>query len=103
MLCVTPLRFHRRQLHRLQPETGGIRKPYGGTRSLGFKRGSLVRHPKWGVAYVGGTMGNRISLHATVDGNRLCRNAKPAECTRLAYTSWRTRLLPGLKTGVPAA
>ena len=29
MLLVTPLRFHRRQLHRLQPERGGRRKPYG--------------------------------------------------------------------------
>jgi hypothetical protein len=29
LLCITPLRFHRRQLHRLQCATGGIRKPYG--------------------------------------------------------------------------
>lgn len=29
MLLISPLRFHRRQLHRLQPEPGGIRKPYG--------------------------------------------------------------------------
>ena len=27
LLEVMPLRFHRRKLHRLQPETGGIRKP----------------------------------------------------------------------------
>ena len=103
LLCVTPLRFHRRQLHALQPTPGGLRRSYGGTRSLGFKRGELVKHPKHGVVYVGGTSGDRISLHATADGSRLCRNAKPAECKRLAYTSWRTRLLPGLTPRVPAA
>jgi hypothetical protein len=45
MLYLVPLRFHRRQLHRLQPEKDGIRKPYGGTLSLDFKRGSWVKHP----------------------------------------------------------
>lgn len=71
LLCVTPLRFHRRQLHRLQPDKKGVRKPYGGTRSLGFKRGSLVKHPNWGVTYVGGTLKERISLHSLTNGNRL--------------------------------
>ncbi len=45
LVCVTPLQFHRRQLHRLEPERGGVRKPYGGTNSLGMKRGALVKHP----------------------------------------------------------
>jgi hypothetical protein len=103
LMCVTPLRFHRRQLHALQPARGGIRRPYGGTRSLGFKRGSLVKHPKYGVTYVGGTMNGRLSLHSLEDGKRLCQNAKPSDCQFLAYASWRTRLLPGLKTGVSAA
>lgn len=92
LLCVTPLRFHRRQLSMLQPAKSGVRRPYGGTRSLGFKRGSLVKHPKYGVVYVGGTMGSRISLHSLTDGGRLCRNAKPSECKFLAYSSWRAQL-----------
>lgn len=103
LLCVTPLRFHRRQLHRLEPAKGGTRRSYGGTRSIGFKRGSLVKHPKWGVCFVGGTMRGRISLHSLADGRRLCQNAKPSECKFLAHSSWRTRLLPGLKAGVSAA
>lgn len=103
LLCVTPLRFHRRQLHRLQPDKGGIRRPYGGTRSLGFKRGSLVKHPKFGVVYVGGFLKDRISLHRLEDGKRLSQNARPSECKFLAFNSWRTRLLPGLKSGVSAA
>lgn len=97
LLCVTPLRFHRRQLHRFQPETGGIRKPYGGTRSHGFKRGSLVQHPTWGLAYVGGILGERISLHSVATGNRLTQQAKPSDCRFLTFNTWRTRLLPGLK------
>jgi hypothetical protein len=91
LLCVTPLRFHRRQLHALQPAKGGVRRAYGGTRSLNFKRGSLVTHPKWGLCYVGGTMGGRISLHSLDSGSRLCQNAKPEECVYLAYLGWRTR------------
>jgi hypothetical protein len=91
MLFVTPLRFHRRQLHRLEPSKGGIRNPYGGTLSLGFKRGSLVTHPKWGLAYVGGTMGDRISLHSVATGERLCQNAKPADCRFLCFNAVRFR------------
>jgi hypothetical protein len=39
VLYLVSLRFHRQQLHRLQPEKGGVRKPYGGTISLGLMRG----------------------------------------------------------------
>lgn len=91
ILFVAPLRFHRRQLHAMQPAKGGIRRAYGGTRSLGFKRGSWVKHIKHGLCYVGGTMGDRISLHSLETGKRLCQNAKPAECQFLAYASWRIR------------
>lgn len=90
VLCVVPLRFHRRQLYRMNPKKGGIRSPYGGTRSLGFKRGSLVKHHKYGVVYVGGATKNRISLHSSATGKRLCRNAKPKDCSFLTYSSWRT-------------
>jgi hypothetical protein len=91
ILLVSPLRFHRRQLHRLEPAKGGIRSPYGGTRSLGFKRGSLVKHPKYGLAYVGGYLKGRISLHSVETGSRLCQNAKPAECKFLCFNSIRFR------------
>jgi len=94
LLCVSPLKLHRRELHRRQPGIGGVRSPYGGTRSLGFKRGSIVRHSKHGLAYVGGTSEGRISLHQMVDGKRLCQNAKPSDVQFLAYSTWRTRLLP---------
>jgi hypothetical protein len=90
ILYLVPLRFHRRQLHRLQPEQGGIRKPYGGTLSIGFKRGSWVKHPTWGVCYVGGTMGGVISLHSLQDGKRLTK-VKPDAVQFLNRSSWRIR------------
>ena len=102
MLCVTPVRLHRRQLHMLQAAKGGERKSYGGTRSLGLKRGSLVEHSKHGLTYVGGTMGDRVSLHSLVDGKRLTQKANLSDIKFKSYNTWRTRLLPVLKDGVSA-
>ena len=85
-----PLRFHRRQLHRLQP-SGGVRKAYGGTMSNGIKRGSLVRRGKHLFFVGGGTDGKGVSLHDVGDGSRICRNIKPANLKVLRYGSWRYR------------
>ena len=90
LLLVTSLRLHRRQLHKLQPEKDGIRKLYGSTRSLGFKRGSLVKHPRYGITYVGGNSKNRISLHSLKTGQRLCQNVKVEDCKFLSYNSERS-------------
>lgn len=92
LLCIIPLRFHRRQLHRLQSEQGGIRKPYGGTLSHGFKRGSLVKHIKFGLTYVGGYFKDRISLHSVTDGKRLTQTAKVTDCQFLTFNTWRCRV-----------
>ena len=94
LLCLTPFEWHRRQVHRLQPEHGGKRKPYGGTRSLGFTRGTLVQHPRYGLAYVGGTLDGRQSLHHPLTGKRRCQNAKPSQCRVRCLLKWRARLLP---------
>lgn len=84
-----PLRFHRRQLHRLEPAKGGIRSPYGGTLSMGFKRGGIAKHPKHGAVYIGGSSKGRVSLHSLETGKRLCQNAKPEDIKFLSYNSWR--------------
>ena len=91
IMYLVPLRFHRRQLHRLEPATGGKRAPYGGTRSLGFKRGSWVTHPKYGLCYVGGTTGKTVSLHDMQTGARITKSAKPADLQVLCTASWRMR------------
>ena len=83
------LRLHRRQLHVLQFAKGAIRKLYGGTRSMGFKRGSWVNHIKHGLCYIGGTSKERVSLHEMSTGKRLTQTAKPEDCRFLTYVTWR--------------
>jgi hypothetical protein len=83
-----PIQFHRRQLHYLQP-IKGIRKNYGGTLSLGFKRGSIVIHPKYGFSYIGGTFEGKLSLHNISDGKRLCQHAKKEDIKFLSYNSFK--------------
>ena len=89
MWLVTPLQFSRRRLHVQNPAAGGIRKPYGGTRSLGFKRGSWVQHPKFGTCFVGGSSKGRVSLHSLSTGKRLTQSAKSQDMEFLHYASWR--------------
>jgi hypothetical protein len=96
LLYWTPIQLHRRQLHRLQPEKGGIRKPYGGTRSLGFTRGTLVRHIKHGLTYIGGTLKGKLSLHNAVTGVRVTKSAKCQDFTILTRIAWRTTRYAGL-------
>jgi RRXRR protein len=89
LIEVIPLEFHRRQLHRFQHSTGHVRSRYGGTISAGLKRGSIVKHPKYGFCYVGGwqesptkkySYRKTISLHGLNTGKRLTQNAFPADC-----------------------
>jgi hypothetical protein len=98
LIEVIPLEFHRRQLHRLQYSAGHVRSRYGGTMSAGFKRGSIVKHLKYGFCYVGGwkespTKKNPkrklISLHSIDSGKRLTQDAVPSDCKFLSYNSWR--------------
>jgi hypothetical protein len=94
LLCITPLVWHHRQLHRLEPEKGGKRKPYGGTLSLGLKRGTLVNHPTYGKAYIGGTMDGKLSLHAPATGKRLTQTAKLTDCHQIKLLRWRAAYPP---------
>jgi hypothetical protein len=97
MLLVTPLQFSRRQLHVQNFTKGGVRKQYGGTRSIGLKRGSWVKHPKHGLCFVGGTSKNRISLHSLSGGKRLTQSAKLQDIAFLHFASWRAIFSPRLK------
>lgn len=87
-MIISPFQFHRRQLHVFQPAKGGVRKNYGSTRSLGFKRGSLITHPKYGKAFVGGTSQGRVSLNSVSKGKRLCQNAKVEDVNFKSYYPW---------------
>ena len=77
-------------VHVQNPLKGNIRKFYGGTMSMGYKRGSLVVHPKYGLSFIGGTSKGRISLHNVKNGSRLTQNANPSEIKFLTYNSFIT-------------
>lgn len=94
LVCIVPLNWHHRQLHKLQPAKGGKRRREGGTLSLGIKRGTLVTHQQYGKAYVGGTMAGRLSLHHLETGKRLTQSAKAADCHVLKLLRWRTHFAP---------
>ena len=102
---VVPAVLHRRQLHRLQAWKGGRRQPYGGTRSLGWKRGTVVRHPTYGLCTVGGFDRKRgtISLHAYRTNTRLTQGGKSKECRVLTWIAFRSWLVVLKKRPVGAA
>lgn len=78
----------RRQLHRLEPEKGGIRKPYGGSTALGFKKNTVVEYR--GKLYrTGGTTKGRLSLHSFDFRNkRVTQNARPKDCRPIFQQTW---------------
>jgi hypothetical protein len=87
-----PIRLHRRQLHTFQPSKGGVRRPYGGTRSMGLSRGTLIKHAKFGLCYIGGTLKEKISLHSLRTGKRITQSAKILDCRILAVIRQRSTL-----------
>jgi hypothetical protein len=94
---VVPMQLHRRQLHRLQAQKWGRRKLYGGTISLGEKRGTLVRHSRFGLCTIGGCdrEKRRVSLHAyRGPTKRLTQGARLEECQRLTTLAFRAWLIP---------
>jgi hypothetical protein len=94
-----PLRWHQRQLHRLEAEKGGIRRRYGGTISLGLKKGALVKHVKYGLCYVGGSQKNRLSLHSLKTGERITQDVKREDFKILTRIAFRTQFLSTTEVG----
>jgi len=90
---ITEIRLYRRQLHVFQPAKDGVRRSYGGTRSIGLKRGTLVVHPKYGLCSVGGTMKGKISLSGYADNKRLTQGAKVSDCKLLTHSPYRASFL----------
>lgn len=89
VFCIKPFRWHRRQLHVMNFKKGGVRRGYGGTRSLGFTRGSLAIHETKGLCYIGGSHDGGVSLHHINTGKRFYKRAKVLNVTFLTYLPWR--------------
>jgi hypothetical protein len=105
LFYLVPVRLHRRQLHAFQPAKGGRRRPYGGTRSQGLKRGTLVVHPKHGLCRVGGEESRRgtVSLHRYRSNKRVTQGAAVCHCARRTWVAFRTWLNKGNRSGVSSA
>ena len=84
--------WSRRQTNVSNPQKCGIRKQYGTTRSLGLNRGTLIKHIKCGLTYVGGTSKGKLSLHNIENGKRLTQDAKKEDCKILSNIRWRTQI-----------
>lgn len=81
----------RRQLHRFEPEVGGIRKPYGGSHALGFKKNTVVWYRRQ-LYRTGGTTRGKLSLHTFDFANkRVKQNARSEECQPLFVQTWFTK------------
>lgn len=88
VIFLSPIKRYRRQLHRQNPSKGGVRSPYGSTRSLGLERGTLVKHPKHGLGLVGGNTKGRLSLNKLEDSKRFVRTAKVEDLKLLTNQKW---------------
>jgi hypothetical protein len=88
-----PLNFARRQLHVFIPVKGGKRKTYGGTISLGIVRGTVIKHNKYGICYVGGSSNNKISIHHITTGERLFQNILLKDINILYKQKWRVKFI----------
>ncbi|WP_287588809.1 RRXRR domain-containing protein [Candidatus Borrarchaeum sp.] len=97
---IVPLQFHRRQLHRFKCSKGGVRRRYGGTMSLDLKKGTLIRHKKHGLCYIGGNRNNRLSLHCYKTGKRISRSGKKEDFKILTKIPFRTQFIPLPKQGI---
>lgn len=78
----------RRQLRAFQPGRGGIRRPYGGSMALGFRKNTVVEY-RGRLYRTGGTTNGRLSLHSfDFENRRVTQNARPEECRKLFRQSW---------------
>jgi len=81
----------------LQFSKGGVRRRQGGTLSLGLKKGTLVRHVKHGLCFLGGNMRNNFSLHSLANGKRVTQQAKREDFSILTRIAFRIQSLPPIK------
>jgi hypothetical protein len=87
---IIPLRFYRRRLHFTCFQKGGVRNKYGGTICGLFKKGSFVKHSRYGLLYVSGGTAKGTALSNPSTGVVERQNGAPEEYEFLYYSPWRT-------------
>ena len=77
IFCISPIPVRRRKLHRQNPQSGGKRPRYGGTRCLGVAKNTLVRHEKKGLLRVTGHQNGCLTLSEINSSKQVVLTAKP--------------------------
>jgi len=72
----------------MEASEGGMARMYPS------KKGTLVKHIRYGLCYIGGNLKERFSLHSLKDGKRLTQSAEREDFKILTRISWRTQFLP---------
>ena len=90
IFCISPIPIRRRELHKQNPQKGGKRPRYGGTTWNGFVKNTLVKHVRHGLTRISGFGKQGISLYS-LQGSRLCQNAKRQECRILTRLNFNYR------------
>ena len=90
VFCISPIPIRRRELHRQTPQKGGKRPRYGGTTWHGWVKNTLVRHLKYGLTRISGFGKQGIALYS-LEGKRLCQNAKAGDFKRLTRLNFNYR------------
>ena len=90
LMCISPIPVVRRELHRQNTQKGGVKPRYGGTTTDGLTKNTLVKHVKYGLTRISGFGKRGISLYS-LDGDRLCQNAKLSDCKVLTHLNFNYR------------
>ena len=92
VFCISPIPIARRNLHREQPNKGGIRSRYGGTiLKDGFVKNTLVKHVKYGLTRLAGINAKGLFAIYSLDGKRLTTGAKQNEFKVLTKLNFQYR------------
>jgi hypothetical protein len=77
IFCISPIPIRRRELHRQNPQKGGKRPRYGGTRCLGVPKNTLVKHVKKGILRVTGHQRGYLTLSEINSSKQVVLTAQP--------------------------
>ncbi len=77
IFCISPIPIRRRELHRQNPQKGGKRPRYGGTRCLGIPKNTLVKHITKGLLRVSEYQKGCLTLSEIHSSKQVILRAKP--------------------------
>ena len=91
IFCIAPLPIRRRELHRQNPQKGGKRPRYGGTRCLQTVKNTLVKHVKHGLLRVSGHQNGKLTLSEISSSKQVVLQAKQEDYKILKRINFRYR------------